>query len=260
MREYSNECRSIVMEYLLHYCYTDTVKTLLNEMKQLDSCTNSIQSENENNVDSDIINRTIPFDVSNLSKLKENTIKWDYINARKDVYESVKEGNIGRAFDLIETHFPNLIRSYDTINRLDPFSSPVESLPKSHYILYKLRCQQFVEILRMSGDIQAIQFAQNHLRPCSRVYTELTNSVTTLIAYANLENEKTKSLLSQERRDLIADEVNEILLESQNYSPQTSLEKLWRQKKVTQAELDNQKRKESSQEQKESENTEKVPM
>lgn len=86
------------------------------------------------------------------------------------------------------------------------------TLPKSHYVLYKLRCQQFIETLRTSGDLQAIQFAQYYLRPCSKIYPDLTNSVTTLIAYQNLEHEKNNDLLSQERRDSIADEVNEMLL------------------------------------------------
>ncbi|KAI7899858.1 CTLH/CRA C-terminal to lish motif domain-containing protein [Cokeromyces recurvatus] len=261
MSEYNNECRAIVMEYLLHYCYTDTVKILLKEMQQLDSCTNLIQKETGIHVDLvDIIDNTTSFDVSNLSSLEENSIKWDYIKARKDIYESVREGNIDKAFNLIEAHFPNLIRLYNTINRIESLSSPNKSLPKAHYILYKLRCQQFIETLRTLGDIAAIQFAQTHLRPCNKIYADLTNSVTTLIAYANLENDKTRDLLSQERRNLIADEINQVLLESQNFSSQTTLEKLWRQKTVTQVELDNQKRKESSQEQKETENTEKVPM
>lgn len=50
-----------------------------------------------------------------------------------------------------------------------------------------------------------------------------------------------------------------IFQESQHFSPQTTLEKIWRQKTAIQVELDNQKRKESSQNQQESENT-KIPM
>lgn len=87
-----------------------------------------------------------------------------------------------------------------------------KTLPKSHLVLYKLRCQQFIETLRTSGDSEAIQFAQYYLRPCNRMYKELTNSVTTLIAFPDLEHEETRHLLSQERRNTIADEVNEMLL------------------------------------------------
>jgi hypothetical protein len=50
------------------------------------------------------------------------------------------------------------------------------------------------------------------------------------------------------------------LIESQQFSAQTALEKLWRQKIAVQVELDNQKRQESSKDQKEAENLEKVPM
>jgi hypothetical protein len=49
-------------------------------------------------------------------------------------------------------------------------------------------------------------------------------------------------------------------IESEHFSPQTALEKVWRQKAAIQVELDNQKRRESLQNQKEYENTEKVAM
>jgi hypothetical protein len=122
---------------------------------------------------------------------------------------------------LIETHFSQLIRTYNTLNRLDT-SLNKTPLPKSHYVLYKLRCQQFIEILRTSGDLEAIQFAQRYLRPCSKLYPELTQSVTTLIAYKELENEKTKDLLSQDRRDMLADQVNEMILGIINHTPDIS--------------------------------------
>lgn len=60
--------------------------------------------------------------------------------------------------------------------------------------------------------MEAIQFAQYYLRPCHDIYPDLTNSVTTLIAYEDLESENTKDLLSQQRRDDIAEEVNEMIL------------------------------------------------
>jgi hypothetical protein len=112
---------------------------------------------------------------------------------------------------LIETNFSQLIRTYNTLNRFDG-SLNSTPLPRLHHILYKLRCQQFIETLRTSGDLEAIQFAQYYLRPCSKLYPELTQSVTTLIAYKELENEKTRDLLSQERRDMLADQVNEMIL------------------------------------------------
>lgn len=45
------------------------------------------------------------------------------------------------------------------------------------------------------------------------------------------------------------------LIESQHFSPRTTLEKVWRQKAAIQVELDNQNRQESLQNQNESENT-----
>ncbi|KAG2210422.1 hypothetical protein INT46_004048 [Mucor plumbeus] len=256
MNDSNTDCKDIIMEYLLHYCYKDTAKALLNEMQLLDECSKAIKV-NVNHQDNELS------DVSNNNKqtagiltLDKNNIERNHIDARKDIHNAIKEGDIGKAFTLIEKHFPNLIRTYNTINRMETSLNDKSTLPKSHYIIYKLRCQQFVETLKTSGAMEAILFAKFYFRPCSKIYAELTNSATSLIAYTDLENHDRSS---QHHRDKIADEVNEMILESQHFSPQTTLEKIWRQKTAIQVELDNQKRKESSQNQQESENT-KIPM
>lgn len=118
-----------------------------------------------------------------------------------EIHHAIRQGDIEKAFDLIEHHFPILIKA--------PYQ-PKSSGP--HYVLYKLRCQQFIETLRSFGEIKAIQFAQHYLRPHHTLYSDLTNSVTCLIAYENLENDKTKEITSQSRRDIVADQVNEMIL------------------------------------------------
>jgi hypothetical protein len=35
---HAEDCRAIVMEYLLHYCYKNSAKAFLNEMSILDNC------------------------------------------------------------------------------------------------------------------------------------------------------------------------------------------------------------------------------
>lgn len=46
MNDYDSDCKSIVMEYLLHYCYKNTAKSLLSEINKLDNCMNSIEISN----------------------------------------------------------------------------------------------------------------------------------------------------------------------------------------------------------------------
>ncbi|CAO3607884.1 unnamed protein product [Mucor hiemalis] len=248
MENRSKDCRDIVLEYLFHYCHENTAKALLSEISNLDSCTEELHSKAlQNNCYVDV------------EANSNSSYEWSSLGARKDINDAIKRGDIGKAFTLIELHFPALIRTFNTINRLGSNEKP-KPLPKLHYTLYNLRCQQFIEALRFSGEMEAIQFAQYYLRPCHDIYPDLTNSVTTLIAYEDLESENTKDLLSQQRRDDIAEEVNEMILESQQFSPKTTLEKLWRQKTVVQVELDNQMREQLSKNSKEMDNLEKVPM
>lgn len=44
MNGHNEECRTIVMEYLLHYCYKNTAKSLLKELRTLDNCAEAIDS------------------------------------------------------------------------------------------------------------------------------------------------------------------------------------------------------------------------
>ncbi|GAA5804684.1 hypothetical protein HPULCUR_010187 [Helicostylum pulchrum] len=170
----------------------------------------------------------------------------------KDIQTAIQKGEISQAFTLVETHFPQLIKTYDYYNQLQTYQPP----PRSHYILYKLRCQQFIETLRSSGDMEAIAFAQRYLRPCYEYYADYMNNVAVLMAYKDLENDTTRDLFGQPRRDTIADEVNEMILESR----QTALEKLKRQNAIVQIELESQVRQELLKNQKEAEVVEKVSM
>ncbi|CEP17849.1 hypothetical protein [Parasitella parasitica] len=165
---------------------------------------------------------------------------------------AIKHGDINTAFALIEKHFPNILRTYNTINRMETSVNDKSKLPKSHSTIYKLRCQQFVETLRTQGAIEAIQFAKIHFHSCRKLYPDLTNDTTLLIAYTDIASHDRSG---QHHREKIADEVNEMILESQHFSPQTSLEKLWRQKTAIQVELDIQKRNELPHNQQEFENT-----
>lgn len=130
------------------------------------------------------------------------------------MYDAILNGNIPQAFTLIHRHFPALA-AYDT---QDPMKLEIEQQSNQHidtdlqYIIFKLRCQQFIEIVRTSSEIEAIQFAQTHLKPMHKDYRDLTNEVASLIAYPDPHNASCSHLLSQERRRQLADEVNKVVL------------------------------------------------
>jgi hypothetical protein len=54
MEEQNTDCRAIVMEYLLHYCYKNSAKALLKEMSNLDNCANALQENSTSNITSNI--------------------------------------------------------------------------------------------------------------------------------------------------------------------------------------------------------------
>ncbi|KAI8874494.1 hypothetical protein K501DRAFT_328445 [Backusella circina FSU 941] len=226
MERNNDECHAIVIEYLLHYCYEQSARALLKDIKQLDNC--NVASEKD----------YLVYQPTQLEKQKkkthlldENEIQWDHITARKTIHHAIQLGDISKALKLIEHTFPNIM----TASRIAEGAS--------QRVLYKLQCQQFIEVLRSEGEVNAIQFAQRYLRPHHRYYAELADSVTCLIAYPK-EDPHAIRLLSQERRDTMADEVNQMILEFQHSSARTTLERLYRQKITIETELDNQKREE----------------
>lgn len=48
MEEQNEDCRLIVMEYLFHYCYKNSAKALLKEMRNLDDCSEQLQTDSSN--------------------------------------------------------------------------------------------------------------------------------------------------------------------------------------------------------------------
>ncbi|KAG2211151.1 hypothetical protein INT47_006270 [Mucor saturninus] len=209
----SSECRTIVMEYLLHYSYKNSAKALLKDLNQFD--------------DGGI--------------LFENNIDWAKVDARKEIHQAIVQGEIDVAFRLLEVHFPVLLQSV--------YEGKTSG---AHFTLHKLRCQEFVEKVKKEGEMKAIAFAQAYLQPSHAVYREITDAVTCLLAYTDYDqNPKTRDITGQGRRDVIANQVNEMILESQQFSPQTIMEKLWRHKTVVRNELNHQIQLELSEHEKE---------
>ncbi|KAI8345354.1 CTLH/CRA C-terminal to lish motif domain-containing protein [Blakeslea trispora] len=191
------ECHSIVIEYLIHNCFKNTANALIKERQKLQLC-----------------NKTLSLN-GDLKKY----IQWQLLDARKSLVQAVREGNITIAFELIQQYFPSLMQG---------------SIPSSEHILFKMKCQQFIEIIRSScstSELEAIRYAQIHLRPTHPQDKELVKEVTALIAYTDPYKSQSKYLLAQERREQLASELNHTLLE-------TSIERLTRQYSVIKKELE----------------------
>ncbi|KAI8988289.1 CTLH/CRA C-terminal to lish motif domain-containing protein [Mycotypha africana] len=212
---------SLVFEYLIHNCYKNTARALLKEKNELEnfhvrtSYVNKIQFMAKTEIDDDHT--------------------WTLLDARKSIIAAIETGDINLAFALIKKSFPT-IAVHNLIPNGVPPPNDNEAI-KIHNILFQLKCQQFIEIIRTSTVQQALRYAQVNLRPTNATTTKLVEEVTTLIAYTDPYQSQVGHLLAQDRRSQLATEVNHILLAHCNLPIQTSIERLSRQMLLVEEEL-----------------------
>ncbi|RUP43136.1 hypothetical protein BC936DRAFT_137562 [Jimgerdemannia flammicorona] len=127
-----------------------------------------------------------------------------------EIHQAITTGSIPAALSLLSSHYPALLS-------IDP-SSPMTT-SHSIAISFKLHCQQFIETVRRGLPMEALSFAQStlggfpHLDPkMEQRYTDMLTDVTALIAYTKPENSPVGSLLGQDYREKVAEEVNNAVL------------------------------------------------
>ncbi|KAI8342110.1 CTLH/CRA C-terminal to lish motif domain-containing protein [Chlamydoabsidia padenii] len=242
-----NVCHDIIMEYLMHSCYKNTAKAFDTEyQKQRQYTAIMIPSHKPDAMDID----DMDCDITNGHCLVKDEKAWILLEARKDLYDAIERGDIPKAFDLIQKRFPGLVQNSifdptfdNNSNKQDNDMMETETdKAKTYRVLFKLRCQQFIEIVRSSNEVEAIEYAHRYFGPVQNEYHDMITEVAPLIAYAKPEQSEQAHLLSQERRQQLAEEVNCIVLAYCKMPEQTSMEKLQQQYQVVQQELDSLKK------------------
>ncbi|GMH45879.1 hypothetical protein BSKO_13842 [Bryopsis sp. KO-2023] len=146
------------------------------------------------------------------------------IAARQKIYEAVLSGNIDEALSQTEAAAPG-------------------ALEKHPRILFKLRCQKFMQMLQGGEEDahNALQFGRTFLTPsCATPEDQVfLSEVLTLIAYDDPAHSPCGHLLKPEYRRELADELNSAILEQQGRSKRSSLETLYEQLIVSVEELKN---------------------
>ncbi|KAG1472322.1 hypothetical protein G6F56_001602 [Rhizopus delemar] len=107
----------------------------------------------------------------------------------------IEQGRLEDAFEVIDQHFSFLFEQKD-----------------SETVLFKLRCQHFIEIIRSGLELDAICYAQKYLNPTQQDLKEQVRQVTALIAYKDPLQSQSRHLMLPERRLVLAKEVNSSLL------------------------------------------------
>lgn len=119
-------------------------------------------------------------------------------------------GSITEALSLCRDKFPHVVSSDEQDNR---------TTARSIDMCFKLHCQQFIETVRAGNPIEALLFAQTVLTSFPKkkgANEEKFNAelkiMSALMAYEDPENSPVGSLLAQEHRDRLADEINSAIL------------------------------------------------
>ncbi|SAM03897.1 hypothetical protein [Absidia glauca] len=268
-----NVCHDIIMEYLMHSCYKNTAKAFDTEYKKqrqystilMPPSTSSHKPDamdvdemdctptSTNVVKGDLFFLPALLTLTSIIHTGHASVKdeksWIQLDARKDLYTAIEAGDIPKAFDLIQKRFPGLVQNtiFDAncdnegvgIDMMDAtMDAAKDDKMRTYRVLFKLRCQHFIEIVRSSNEVEAIRYAHQYLRPLQNLYQDMITEVASLIAYAKPEQSNQAHLLSQDRRQQLAEEVNCIALAYCNMPEQTSIEKLQQQCQVVQQELE----------------------
>ncbi|KAJ2958211.1 hypothetical protein NQZ79_g6173 [Umbelopsis isabellina] len=261
-----DSCRNLILEYLMHNCYGNAAKAFISDMRNLDSLNlhtstldkngNVVHSIPENNTsDSEdhygnILGQSTDTDMDWSSADQASEIhqtsdrrngskgahssaeerKWLQLDARKDLYHAIHNGDISTAMDLLSMHFPVLISAENITSRK---------------VLFRLNCQRFIEIVRSGETLDALKFAQTTLRSMSSELSsngtpeevEALSSISSLIAYQNPSESPVGKYLEQAYRDETAEITNNAVLALAHLPVETRLERIVKQMQVVRAEI-----------------------
>lgn len=208
---------SLIYQYLIHNCYGETAQAfrLSSGADSLSPTTPEYTVVQEEVDDMDIDDADEPTNVwmqeqtsfSNTGKysdLNSNAVKT--LAIRKKLRQFIISGSILEAIEHCEQIFPSLLTMSD---------------PKNIDVLFLLRTQQFIELVKQSAPT-ALQFAQEGrilltlefgLFVTSNVkYSQQLQDIIALIAYPNPHQSPISHLLTQSRRETVSDAVNNHIL------------------------------------------------
>lgn len=152
----------------------------------------------------------------------------EQIKIRRNIMDFIKEGKIEEALNSIISAFPHVQNNSDWKE-----------------VLFKLHCQQFIELIRRKQDAECLTFASEQLGSYGTEdskYRETLEDVVALLAYEHPETSPVGFLMSQQHRDGVAQLVNSAILISLGQQPTCELERLLKQLTLVQSLLDKEKR------------------
>ena len=150
---------------------------------------------------------------------EEEAAMRESLGARRSLREKVLGGDIGGAIALSDELFPGLLTAQPTV-------------------LFLLRCQGFIELVRSRDEMGALTYAQEHLHAyqedaaVARHHPGMLRDVVALLAYADPAASADAScarLLADSHRELVADALSGAVLQRHGVNPACAIERILRQ-------------------------------
>lgn len=145
----------------------------------------------------------------------DDLLAFQTIDARHRIRVAILQGDIADATQQVDALFPGL------------------TLRQPH-VLFILHCQAFIELVRSSRLLEALNYCQANLAPyrgrMEDVYPDKLNAVVALLAYSRPEaSAHVAPLLQHAHREMVASAVNSAVLSESGAQPNSSLQRLLRQ-------------------------------
>jgi len=244
--ESTNGLNELVLQYLVHHGYSETAQTFYyNAFAKNDK---AIKQKEENKMEEyDVVG------AGGLSGIaKDNEIfDMESLKNRQRIKEFVLKGDIDSAIELTNRLYPTVLENNDIL-------------------LFNLRCRKFIEMIRKNEELdmdtevegmdedamdidddknknmsQRIMETMKYGQELQSMYghderEEIKNSLTetfSLFAYEHPNNSILSYLLEPSRREIVANQLNVAILESQGEPASPAIETLYKQSAVTVREL-----------------------
>ncbi|ORX83667.1 SPRY-domain-containing protein [Anaeromyces robustus] len=241
----SNGLNELVLQYLVHHGYSETAQTFYNNAFAKND--KAIKKEENKMEECDVVGAG---GLSGIAKDNE-VFDMESLKNRQRIKEYVMKGDIDSAIDLTNRLYPTVLSNNDIL-------------------LFNLRCRKFIEMIRKNEELdmdteidtidddamdvdedknknmsQRIIETMKYGQELNSLYgqderDEIKNTLTktfSLFAYEHPNNSALSYLLDPSRREIVANQLNVAILESQGEPASPAIETLYRQSAVAVKEL-----------------------
>eukprot|EP00126_Sphaerothecum_destruens_P005314 Sdes_comp18692_c0_seq1m8984 len=226
--------RKLVLSYLLHNCFSETAKALLEDFKT--SHPSASQPQEAHTFSPMNVEEMCGSQFSECRKVllegetgsflgQEIAGPFETMNTRKKVMDLILDGCVQEAIHLCLEEFPGLL---STVKENSPSSS--------RRVYFQLLCQKFVELIRDGDSGLALTFAQSELN-CfgkeSHEFLDILQDIIALLAYEDPFNSPVRDYLHFDRRAEVAEMVNKAILLYKNSTADLVMETVLKQLSLT---------------------------